>query len=226
MSDDVNAEAEAVEETITDVVAAEAEKGGENAEDKTKTAPEAEAPEDGKVEGEKEDSPKTDEKPKAESGDFTPFESEDIKLPEGLEVDNELSEGFLAFANEHKLSSEQFEGLVKLQTEAMQRASEKASEAWNNYQDGMEKEVKEDSDVGGEKLEGVMSSIGKLLNSYPGGEQVREVMDLTGAGNNVHVIKFFHHLAQNFNEGSMPESGSPSPTSQQSDADIMFGAKK
>jgi hypothetical protein len=90
--------------------------------------------------------------------------------------------------------------LVALQVKAAQAASEASSQAWSEMQTKWRDEVKADPEIGGEKLQPALGRVGKLLNEF-GSEELSSVLDLTGAGNNIHVVKFLDKVAQKLTEG-------------------------
>ena len=150
-----------------------------------------------------------------------PLTAESIKLPEGFEAAPELMEKYVGLMNDQSLTPEgRAQGLVDLYGEAMKAASEKSSALWQQMQDQWRSEVEKDPTIGGAKLEATMQSIGKLIDEYPEGEQLREVFDLTGVGNNPVFIRFMHGLASKLNEGQ-PTPGQP-PAQAKSIADRIY----
>jgi hypothetical protein len=72
-------------------------------------------------------------------------------------------------------------------------------EQWSN-------EVNADPDVGGDKLAPTTGAIAKIIDKY-GTKELRQAFDLTGAGNNLHVIKFLAKIAKDLTEpGPGPSS--------------------
>jgi hypothetical protein len=53
-----------------------------------------------------------------------------------------------------------------------------------------------------------MQSVGKLVEEF-GTPELRTVLDETGAGNSVHLVRFLNTLAQKLTEGSVPMPGTP-----------------
>jgi hypothetical protein len=178
--------------------------------DATTTETEAEA----EVEGEQEETPAAPE----------PLTVEDITFPDGVEVDETLRDEFLAVLNDRdKPVKEQAQALIDLQVKAAQAASEASSKQWGEMQTQWKDEVKADPDIGGEKLQPAIANIGKLIEQY-GSTDLVKVLDFTGAGNNVHMIKFLAGMAEKLTEGT-PTTGTP--TNQQTDAAArMFPSMK
>lgn len=135
------------------------------------------------------------------------FKAEDLKIPEGFTVDEAARDDFVKLANEHKISPQTAEALVGLQAKLVQQSADASVKVWTDMQTTWRNEVKSNPEIGGEKLEGVLSGIGKLIDQY-GSNEFREVMTLTGAGNNVHVVSFLNKIASQLVEPA-PVSGGP-----------------
>lgn len=154
----------------------------------------------------KDDEPSQDEPPAIE-----PLTADDITFPEDVQVDEELRDEFLSIVNDREKSPrEQAQALVDLQLKAVQKASEASSNAWTEMQDQWREEVKADPEIGGDKLQPALGRIGRLVTEY-GSEKLQAVFDITGAGNNLEVIKFLDKIAAKLVEGG-PVSGAPSNT--------------
>ena len=173
-----------------------------------------------------EETPKAGDPPKEETppAEFTPLTADDLKFPEGLEVDETMRDDFLSIFNDReKTPAEQAQAFIDLQLKAAQAASEGNSTAWSNMQTEWQTAVRADEEVGGDKLQPALASIGKLITEH-GSDELRQVLDFTGAGNNVHVIKFLNKLADKLVEGG-PVQGAP--TSRPGDAaSRMFPSMK
>ena len=164
------------------------------------------------------------DKAKTEGIEFTPLTAEDLKFPEGMQVDNAARDDFLGILNNREMTpAQQAQALVDLQAKVAMQASEAGSQAWTTLQETWVKDVKADPDIGGAKLEPALASIGKLIEQH-GSPELRAVMDLTGAGNNVHVIKFLSNISKALTEGGHV-SGTPGAT-EQSVADLLYPTMK
>lgn len=168
------------------------------------------------------ETPKPTETPPVEPA--APLTMESIKLPEGFEVDPETSTKFLDILNDDKMTpAERAQALIDLQSGMMTKLSEQAVEAFTTQQTEWIEEVKKDSEIGGEKLAPTLGQIAKLVVQY-GSPELKQVFDTTGAGNNIHVIKFLSKIAGDLGEGG-PVSGSP-PVTQASLAERMYPSMK
>lgn len=155
-----------------------------------------------------------------------PFKVEEIKLPEGVALDEATSKGFVDLVNKYGLPRDAVADLVNLQAEAMKSASEKGVNDWNNLRTEWQSQIKADPEVGGQNLTSSQAAIGQLLVKY-GGEgdaqaQLRRAFDLTDAGNNPHIFKFLSKIAKDLTEPGPRLIPDPS-TPPRSAADILFG---
>lgn len=168
------------------------------------------------IEGE----PKVEQTP-----EFVPLTADDITIPEGLEINEALRDEALAIVNNRELSlKEQLQGLINLQAKLAQDASETISKAWEDTQKAWQDEVKADPTIGGDKLPTTLAAVNKLVTEY-GDDKLIEAFALTGAGNNVHVIKFLNSVAGKLLEGSVVSP--TAPTNQAGDAaSRMFPSMK
>lgn len=137
-----------------------------------------------------------------------PMKLEDITLPAGLELQPELSTKFLEILNGEMTPKDRANALIALHGETLNAASEAGSLAWDNMQTEWKDAAKADPDIGGAKLQPTLTNIGKLLDEF-GDKDTRSVFDLTGAGNNVHMIKFLNKIADTLVEGKFFKAGSP-----------------
>lgn len=142
--------------------------------------------------------------------EFVPLTAEDITFPEGLEVSDAMRDEALGIINNRELSpKEQLQGLIDLQGKLAKEASDTISETWATTQKEWQDEVKTDPTIGGDKLPATLAAVNKLVTEY-GDDKLVEAFALTGAGNNVHVIKFLNTIAGKLLEGGAVPASSPS----------------
>jgi hypothetical protein len=155
---------------------------------------------------------------------FVPLAATDISMPEGFTVDEPLMNDFLAIVNNQELDGkERTNQLVGLYAKAQTAASEANSKAWETMQTEWQETVKADPTIGGANFEGTMTKVGKLMEEF-GNDELRQVFDLTGAGNNVHVVRFLAGLADKLTEGSFTP-GNPASAPQDT-ASKLFPSMK
>lgn len=152
-----------------------------------------------KSETEDEEKTSTEEEP-------TPLTAEDIEFPEGVEVNEELRDKFLTVMNDKEMSPKELaQALTNLQVEAAKEMAETSNRAFDDMQKKWQDEVKADPELGGSKLQDTLGGISRLVDRY-GSDDLVQVMAATGAGNNVHVIRFLNKIAADLNEGT-PATG-------------------
>lgn len=144
---------------------------------------------------------KADEAAKANDTKVNPFKVEELKVPEGMTVDEATSKSFVELVNKFGIGRDAAAELVNLQASLAKSASEAGSKAWNDMQETWRKEVEADPALGGEKLKPALGAISKLVDQF-GSPELRTAFDLTGAGNNPHVIRFLHKIASQLGEGN------------------------
>ena len=161
-----------------------------------------------------------DEKAAANDTKVTPFKLEEIKLPEGFVIDETVSKPFVDIVNKYGLGRDAVAELTALQATAMKNVSDGGTKAWTDMQEKWTGEVKADPEIGGEKLETTLSSISKVVDKY-GSPEARSAFDITGAGNNPHIIKMLAKMAKELNEGSFVPAGDPT-VGKKTAAERMF----
>lgn len=132
---------------------------------------------------------------KANDTKANPFKFEEIKLPDGFTIDEPIAKGFVEVVNKFGLGRDAVGELVKLQADAMKGVSEAGNKLYSDMRDGWKKEITADAEFGGEKLAANLGSISKLVDEF-GGPELRSQMDLTGAGDNPHMIRFLTKVAK------------------------------
>lgn len=164
------------------------------------------------------------EAPAVEPEPFVPLTAEDIVLPEGFTAEPELQSKFLEALNNQDLSlKDRANALVALQAEVLAKASEASSTAWDNMQVEWREAVKADPVVGGDKMVDALASVNKLVTEF-GSPELDQVFALTGAGNNVHMVKFLHTLSQKLTEGGFTQ-GQPANADKNA-AQLLYPSMK
>lgn len=179
----------------------------------------AESEKDG--EGKTEEEGKKTEEAKKEGEDFTDNTSESFELPEGFELAEERMTSVVEFTNKHQLSPEMVNEFMQLQAawtaEDAKAASDAQHDAWSETQDKWVAEVKADEIVGGENLEGNLSKISDLIETFTANKEgepdkaasdaLRDAFNLTGAGNHPAMVRFLTAIAN----ATLVKEGEPHP---------------
>jgi hypothetical protein len=152
--------------------------------------------------------------PKTTEGQAAPLSAADIKLPDGFTVDEAIMTPFVELVNKYNIPREAVDAFVDLQAKATQKNSEASSLAWADMQKQWTDEIAADPDLSGQAWDTKHApAIGQMLDKY-GSPDVRAALDLTGAGNNPHVVRMFAKLAAAVTEpGFVP---APAPADGQS----------
>jgi hypothetical protein len=169
------------------------------------------------IEGETETETTTEE--------YVPLTAEDITFSDTFEVQEEFRDEFLSIVNDQEKSpKDRTQALVGLYEKAALAASEASSNAWANTQKEWQEAVKNDPEIGKDKLPTTLASVNKLVTEY-GSDEAVEAFALTGAGNNPHIIKLLAKVATVLSEGKPVTSAAP--VNQETDrAARMFPSMK
>lgn len=157
---------------------------------------------------------------------FEPLTAEALTLPEGFEVDDGLRDEFLDLVNNRELSeADRANGLLGLWQKGLSEFEARGLSAFNAAQEIAQAEVKADPTLGGPKLEATLQSIGKLMEEF-GTPELRSLLDTTGAGNSIHMVRFLTSLAGKLTEGSIQPPGIPPASTEGSAASRLFPSMK
>jgi hypothetical protein len=136
-----------------------------------------------------------------------PITMEDITLPEGVAIPEESQTALLEVLNDNELSrGELVSKLISMQAEATATAQESA---WAETQTQWREQTAALPNFGGDKLEQNLAEIKRGLDAAGATKEAYEALEVTGLGNNPHILPLLHKLAQPFLEGT-PVTGKPS----------------
>lgn len=161
----------------------------------------------------------------SEAPEYTPLTAEGIEIPEGFELPEGRMEPALELVNKYQLPPEAVNEFMKLNadwaTKDANDAQEAQAKAWNDLQEEWTSAVRSDPDIGGDKLDGNLGKIADLIDTFTSktdaegkqvvdkdfNESVRNVFNITGAGNNVAMVKFLANIA----DATLVQEGEPQP---------------
>lgn len=147
----------------------------------------------------------------------------ELKLPDGLEVDAKLVDGFKATATELGLDSakaqkvfDTFVGFQQAQVKASDEAFAKQDAAWVAA-------LKSDAELGGEKWDATRADIGRAAKHFKAGPALK-LLEASGLGNNVELVRFVAGVGRALREDSIAgtTNASSSKAERPSDASILF----
>ena len=145
---------------------------------------------------------------KANDTRLNPFKAEEIKLPEGLAADETTQKSLVELINKHGVPRDAVNDLLALQANVTKSASERNTADWNKMQETWRDQITKDPIIGGDKLAPTLANITKVIDKF-GSPELRQALDLTGAGNNPAIIKFMAKIADQFKEGSLTPASNP-----------------
>ena len=147
-------------------------------------------------------------------------EKYEFKLPEGVTLDQGLYDKFTPLAKEIGLSQEQAQKLIDLQTEAMTNSNKAQVKAWEDMQTDWKSKTTADPEVGGANLQANLGHAKAFLGKY-GTPALLEVLNTTGVGNNVELIRVFTKAGKAMSEDKIHVAGQ-GPMSPQDKAKVLF----
>lgn len=151
----------------------------------------------------KADANKTDTK--AKEGEAKPDAAKDaaptdlqLKLPDGVQADAALLDGFKATAKELGLDSAKAQKVLDLYVKAQTDAQQK----WIAEVEGWRQQVKADPEVGGQNFEASNAKARRWIAKY-GSPEMAEVFNSTGAGNHLSVFRAISRAGGDLAEDSV-----------------------
>jgi len=116
-------------------------------------------------------------------------ESYEFNMPEGMELDQALADAATPVFKELGLTQEQANKLTDLWSGQAQAQAQEQSEAFAAQLEKWATELKNDKEVGGEAFDANTATAREAINKL-GSDELRELMDSTGIGNNPAMFKF------------------------------------
>lgn len=152
------------------------------------------------------------------------FDAAKLTIPEGFELPEELGGEFSKLVNDKMSPQERGQALLDLyvkQVESQAKAgAEAGAKAWADLNTQWRDEIKALPEFAG-KLDEELGATKQALLAAGATPDFFKALDLTGAGNNPHVVQMFHKLTQHLREGK-GVSGGAKPMSARSAASIMY----
>lgn len=153
---------------------------------------------------------KYDEAKKADEGKPAAPADYEIKVPEGIEIDEKAVTDFKAIMADDKLSpADRANKLVEMHAAALKASAEKPMQLWFDTQKKWQDEVRADKEIGGTNLDANRSNIAKAITDIMGDQAAAtfEALKYTGAANHPAIVRLFARMSKVFVEGG-PAAGS------------------
>lgn len=134
-----------------------------------------------------------------ETGQGAPAEYSAFELPEGVERDERMQTWFAGEAAKLGLSQEQAQGLVTSYAGAIEQAAAAQAQAWTEHQEALLQEVRNDPDIGGQRLPETERLVGRAINRM-GWTPLRKVFRDYGVANHPEVVKALRQVGAMLSE--------------------------
>lgn len=153
------------------------------------------------------EAPKEDESP-------APINIAELKLPEGFKLEEAQGKAFTELLTRPDLSPQaRAQELLNLYAAERKKDTDQIGSSWNATVDVWHKDIASDPEIGTGDTKSplkpeVKATLAKVLDAY-GGTELRQALDLTGAGSNPAVIRALVKMAPKLVETSRHVQGSP-----------------
>lgn len=138
------------------------------------------------------------------------FDASALTLPEGFELPEGVGDKLSEILSSDMSAQERGQALADLHTsmftEAREAANAAAAEAWTNLNNEWMGAVRELPEFKN-NIEAELGGVKQALVALGAGEDFFAAMDLTGAGNNPHVLQMLHKLTAPHREGAAVGGG-------------------
>lgn len=133
----------------------------------------------------------------------------EIKVPDGVQVDEDLMGKFKPLAKEIGLDSAKAQKMLDLYIEAQNGYSSKIDAAWNETKEGWRETVKKDPEIGGAKFNETVGIARKAIEKF-GGPGLKQALNDLGIGNHPEIVRFAYKVGKMISEDSVAGiTGSP-----------------
>lgn len=166
--------------------------------------------------------PKPQEAEKPAPVESAPIEYQPFKLPDGFEVDTKDMDEFRTVLGEHKAPQELGQKIIDLYTKELQKVADAQKADWQKTLDTWKNDVLADPELGGNRINTVLQQCGSVLEQF-GSPQLRKMLEVSGMGNNIEMVRFVHKVAQFVNEPKQVLGTNPVPDAKPSRAQRRYG---
>jgi hypothetical protein len=147
-------------------------------------------------------------------------EAYEFTMPEGFELNKEVSTEFEAYARELNLPQDKAQAVVDMGVKLMQSAAAKQAEAFAQTQKEWRDAVVNDKELGGAALAENLSYAAKVLDTFA--PDLRAVLDQTGLGNHPAFVKAFVKIGKAISEDRLVGGAQQTPGAAQDPAAKLF----
>lgn len=160
--------------------------------------------------------------PEPEKTEPTPLTLQDIVVPEGYTMDNEMAQSAIDIISDASLSpKDRLQKLVDLEVSSATKASERSSQEWNTTMDQWRDQVKNDEEVGKANFDKNLASVNRLVDRF-GTPALKEYLRDYGVGNHVEVFRLLSRIAPLVTEPTGVVTGAPQSTKNVPTRDNLY----
>lgn len=167
----------------------------------------------------KDDAAKEGEENKKAEG---PPEAYTFELPDGVELNADISAEFTTIAKELEMPQEKAQAVVDLGVKLAQGWATAQAEAIEAVQAEWRATAEADPEIGGDKLAESLAASKRVLDKF-GNEAFRQVLEDTKLGDHAEVIRFMANVAKVISEDSMVTPSGTAAAAPKSHAERIFG---
>lgn len=169
--------------------------------------------------------------PQKDAKDSVVPEKYDLKLPEGVLIDDALMQEFTTLGKELKWDNPTAQKMADMHLKAIGVFAQKQAEAHEEKLIGWHEELLNDKAFGGAKLDASMAQAKKVMTlaaTIPGVnfERLKTDLDETGMTTHPDLVRVFNYLGQFIGEDNKFISGQSANTGPVDAATVLYGAEK
>lgn len=159
--------------------------------------------------------PAQDQQPAGQS-ETKPEVTYEFKMPEGIELDKEVADEFTTLAKEAGIAPDKAQRVADLGAKLVQRQIDAHAKTVSTWVE----QVKNDPEIGGEKLEENLAIARKAIDVF-GSRELKDVLASTGLGNHPAVVRAFLQAGKRITEDAFV-GGNRSASTEKDPAKILF----
>lgn len=145
----------------------------------------------------------------------------DLKMPDGIELDQELADALGPEFADLKLTNAQAQKLVDKYTEIQKGRAEKQGQTWAETISGWADTAKKDPEIGGAKWDGTVSDATRAINKL-GTPALKEYLNASGGGNHPEVIRIMAKVGAMIKEDNPASGGAEGAGKPAEAAHVLF----
>ena len=165
----------------------------------------------------------TDDKGDEDTGDddtaVVPDEYEEFDLPEGVSVDKEMLDGFMADAKEIGLTQEAAQKLVNRYVGGMQALGAQQDALRQKQANDWREAIEADDELGGTDMEQKLAVANQAITQFGNNEMLQALVE-SNRGNHPEIVRFVYRVGKQLTQS---EAKTASPASSESIVDRWYG---